>query len=197
MAKIEYLTAERKHLYGDKYTYYASGYGYSDYEDGFFRQLGRDGWEMISDNGREIRFKRMKEEESSSSSYSYLDNNNYSYTPATSYDNSSDYSEELERVIKLLAEGFIVMDKHLAKLEASQVMLTGLIEALVEKFCPDSEFLKSFKATMTEAGAPASEEAPKAASSADPKKNITEEVIDSCKKMLLFPIEFKVMISQE
>ena len=92
MAKIEYLTAERKHRYGDNYSYYALGYGSSFDEDSFFSRLGRDGWEMVSDNGREIRFKRMKEEESSSSSYSYLDNNNYSYTPATSYDNSSDYS---------------------------------------------------------------------------------------------------------
>ena len=140
MGEIEYLVAEIRHTYGN-YSYYAAGYGRFSSEASLLDRLGLDGWELVSSSGSQMRFKRVEED------------NNYSRNNFQ-YENTTYYSAELERIISVISTGFVAIGKEMQELKTREIILTGLLQALVEKFCPDSEFLQSLKAEMGLADTP-------------------------------------------
>lgn len=148
MGKIEYLTAQRKHMYDDKYTYYATGYGYFDYEQSLLSTLGDDGWELISDRGSVLRFRREAEEEQAEWAVDFEDDEE-------SEGFSGEAADELKDCLRELSAEVRAIRRELSMLKAGNTILSGLLQALVEKFCPDSPFLLSLKEEMgPDAGAP-------------------------------------------
>ncbi len=143
MAKIEYLVGERKHRYSDEYSYYALGYGYSYSESSFLQTLGRDGWELVSSSGSTMRFKRVVEEDDP-----------YDFQPESAglqIPDPIDYSQQLGSIVHILSTGFLALDERLATLQKQQMILTGLLQSLAEKICPDAPFVQSLQAELAAA----------------------------------------------
>lgn len=141
MSKIEYLVAERK-SWG---SIYARGYGFTDYEGAFFSTVGKDGWELISDDGVNMRFKRIVNDEPEES-YNY---SSYNCDNNSDYDDDDDGETEfyLEQINDVLSD----LNKRIEQVRYTESIILALLQDIAEKVCPDSLALLDLKQLMSEA----------------------------------------------
>lgn len=136
MSKIEYLIAERSTSgYGGYEQYYTSKYGYL-FKGDFFRCVGSDGWELVSDNGNQLKFKRVVEDE--------LDTYD-SYDEFSNEENDcSEDIHELRDTIAQMAKCISQLDNELDEARRREVMLIAMVQALAEKVMPGDPFVEAF-----------------------------------------------------
>lgn len=151
MSKIEYLVAERK-SYG---SFYAPGYGFSDWEEGFLRTLGSDGWELLSDDGKNMRFKRVVEDEpeyvpASEPDYSF---NDYSYDDDDDDSNTKFYLEQINNILSNF-------NTKIEQIKYTETVVLALLQDIAEKICPESPALADLKQLMSAANADTETETP-------------------------------------
>lgn len=151
MSKIEYLIAERSTSgYGGYEQYYTSEYGFS-FTSSFFDLVGRDGWELVSDNGNQLKFKRVVEKRVVEKRVveDQMDISDSYYDPEPEYQYSSndyDYSEELQELrndISKLAKLISQLATELSETKRREVILVALVQAFADKVMPDNPLVEN------------------------------------------------------